>query len=410
MKTKSSSKWILILLLVFVCAYFGVQAQRYFATSQSTVMTYAYETEDRILLDGYMVRSETVIDCGETLLEISHGEGERVAVGSPLATVFHSQEALERTQELNVLRARLEQSETALSAASDASAALKLDGEISGQILSLRANAASGSYSAVNDMASELKTTLLRRQFAYHGTGALTERIASLRTQVRTVSAAVSGASQKIAAPFAGTYSSVVDGYETVLTPDKLSSLTPSSLASLTPTDAASTVGKLIAGNRWYFVAAVSEAEASRLRAGQSAYLRMLSGVDFDLPVTVKSIGSSENGKVLLTLQGDRYLSSVTLLRDSRAELILHAYSGLRIPKKALRMDENGQTGVYCMVGLVAYFKPVETVYQGEDYLVVVPGEIDSTVRSTISLRTLRAGDEVIISSGELFDGKVIEG
>ena len=76
-------------------------------------------------------------------------------------------------------------------------------------------------------------------------------------------------------------------------------------------------------------------------------------------------IRDRENGKCLIVVQSDRYLSYMTLLREQNAELMLKEYDGLRVPKNALRVDENGVSGVYCLVGRVAYFKPVSIVYQG---------------------------------------------
>lgn len=136
--------------------------------------------------------------------------------------------------------------------------------------------------------------------------------------------------------------------------------------------------------------------------------LRMSSGVDFDLPVRVERISHAEGGRCTVTLTGSGYLSYITMLREQNAELILSSYEGLRIPKNALRVDENGVSGVYCLVGLTAYFKPVEVLYQGEDFCLVLPGEVDAATDSQVLLYTLRANDEVIISANDLYNGKVI--
>ena len=137
--------------------------------------------------------------------------------------------------------------------------------------------------------------------------------------------------------------------------------------------------------------------------------LRMASGVGFDLPVTLTRISAAENGKCLIVLKSTRYLSYMTLLREQNAELIISAYDGLRVPKNALRVDENGVSGVYCLVGRVAYFKPVSIVYQGSDYCLVEPSTIEAATESQKSLYTLRPNDEVIVSAGELYNGKVVD-
>lgn len=54
------------------------------------------------------------------------------------------------------------------------------------------------------------------------------------------------------------------------------------------------------------------------------------------------------------------------------------------------------------MLGVRAKFKPAKVVYQGDGYVLVsaASAEEDSSM--------LRRGDEVIVTTAELFDGKVI--
>ena len=407
--TSLSTKLITILLLLAVAAYFGVQGYQYATDPETTAIVYRYRSEQSIAVRGYVVRTEQIVDCGETLIELKHSEGERVGAGDTVATVYRSADALKATQELEMLRAQAEQLTYARSAANDAETALKLDSDIREQIIAVRAAFESGSYSALDTLGDRLRTTVLKREYAYSGSEDLSARLDELNAQISALSAAVSGGTTRITAPVSGAYSAVADGYESVLTPEALETMTPSALAAVTPQSVSTTVGKLCEGNKWYFAANVNEADAAAFKEGQRLTLRMASGVDFDLPVTVMRVSAAENGKCLIVTESDQYLSYVTLLREQNAELILEEYEGLRIPKNALRVDENGESGVYCRVGRVAYFKPVRIVYQGSDYCLVEPGELSVTAESQIALFTLRANDEVIISAGELYNGKVVD-
>lgn len=404
--TSLPTKLIMLLFFAAVATYFIVQGMRYFVNPTTTTLTYRYRTEESIPLRGYVVRNETVIDSSETLLELTHAEGERVAAGNTLATVYRSEEALTQAQELQVMTQQLEQLKYAQSAASDATAVLKLDGDIRDDIVALHAADAYGSYT--DSLGSELKATVLRRAYAYRGADTLSERVKELSSTISSVTASLRGTSSAIKAPFAGTYSTAVDGYESVLTPELLENLTPSGFDTISPAAASSTVGKIIESDEWYFVTLLSEQDAARLRKSQSLTLRMASGVSFDLPVMVERIGKAEDGRCVLVLSSDDYLSYLTLLREQNAELILHTYEGLRIPKNALRVGEDGKSGVYCLVGLTAYFKSVNILYQGTDFCLVEPGEATGKTDNQVLLYTLRNGDEVIISAGDLYNGKVI--
>ena len=58
-------------------------------------------------------------------------------------------------------------------------------------------------------------------------------------------------------------------------------------------------------------------------------------------------------------------------------------------------------TGVYCVVGMEARFKPVKVLYYGDGFVLV---RADSDAEKT----RLRSGDEVIVTAKDLYDGKVV--
>lgn len=82
---------------------------------------------------------------------------------------------------------------------------------------------------------------------------------------------------------------------------------------------------------------------------------------------------------------------------------MLRSYEGLRIPTNALRMSEDNQLGVYCVVGKVASFKPVSMVYRGDGYSLVQAASPSQDVS------VLRPGDEVIITSSKLSGGQIVQ-
>jgi hypothetical protein len=103
----------------------------------------------------------------------------------------------------------------------------------------------------------------------------------------------------------------------------------------------------------------------------------------------------------VLWLSAKEYMAQTTLLRQQSATLLLKEYSGLRLPDKALRVSEDGKVGVYCVIGARARYKGVEVLYHGDGYVLVAPTDSGDTT-------LLRQGDQVIITTAELYDGKVI--
>ena len=402
------TKFVMFLLALTVFAYFGVQAWNYFTSPAIATTVYAYRAEQVLTLSGFAVRDEAVVDCDDALVELTRAEGERVPKGGRIATVYSSGEALAAERKAAELAERAEQLRYAQTAASDAEAALRLDTEIEIGIVTLRAALARGDFSASESASSSLEAMVLRREYAYRGGADLAERIAALDAEIAEAKRGVGGGSRAVVAPFAGTYSAVADGYESVLTPKALETMTPDDFARVVPEPVSSTVGRMIRGETWYYAALISEADAQSLEEGKQLELAV-SGVDMALPVTVWRVSEPSGGRRLLVLRGSSYLSAVSMLRDQSAELILESLDGLRVPKNALRIDADGNTGVYCRIGRQAWFKPVKLIYQGEDFCLLLPGEIDAVRESDYIFYTLRAGDEVIVSAQELYNGKVLE-
>lgn len=104
--TSLSTKLIMILLLLAVIGYFAVQGYNYLVSPETTTLVYRYRSEQSIAVRGCVVRKEQVVDCGETLIELKHAEGERVGQGDTIAAVYRSAEALSATQELESLARR----------------------------------------------------------------------------------------------------------------------------------------------------------------------------------------------------------------------------------------------------------------------------------------------------------------
>ena len=142
--------------------------------------------------------------------------------------------------------------------------------------------------------------------------------------------------------------------------------------------------------------------QAAELKTMGSINVRLAKGFDQTIRMSVESVSRPDKGRCAVVLSSTRYLAQTTLLRHQAADAVLHTYEGLRVPADALRVSEDGVTGVYCVDGENAAFRPVTLVYQGEGYALVTPAE------GAGDTRTLRAGDQVIATSGQLHDGKVI--
>lgn len=399
-KTSPLMKILPIAVLTAVLVYFAMQLYNYLSDPVNTTLVVAGQAEDTIALNGWLLRDEEVLPAQNGTLSRVRQEGERVGVGQVLARVYANDGALQTVSQIETLELQLQQLQFALTSYLNPDAALKLDTSITGDILTLRQSLTGGDYTAAEGDIAPLKAAVLKRDHSYASQEEIQTEIKSVEGQIKSLEASLSGTT--VTARASGTYSAVCDGYETVLTKAFLEEVTPGKLARLRPVDEQSNMGKLIYGDTWYYVVTLPEEQASYLKSQGAVTLRFAKGFDQNIRMQVVSVSAPEDGQAAVTLSCRKYLAQTTLLRHQAADVILRTYEGLRVPSNALRVSEEGVTGVYCVDGSTAAFRPVTVLYQGQGYALVQPAEGASDTQ------TLRVGDEVIATAGAPSDGKVI--
>lgn len=411
---------VMVALAVALAIYFGFYVFDTFNDPFSTALVYNYTVNDSAEADGLLVREEQVISSQEGIVELTRSEGEKVGVGQTVAMVYRDSQAQDDQAALEALNQEIALLQYAATESGDVESAAKLDEEILQAVVELRASAALDDYSQLEDQVLEVKSQVLKRGYTY-GEGLTSEdlsaRLQDLKNQRSALSSQSAAATTKITASQSGIFSSLVDGYETVVTPQNVFQLTPSSLEGLLDGDGVTSgngLGKLICGYRWYFAATLPVDVTERMREGGTAQVRFSGDFTQDVKMTVEQIVQEENGEQVVVFSSDKYLARTTLLRSQSVEIIFDSFSGLRIPKEALRMEtytykdeetgeekEGSRLGVYVLLGGKAEFKTVKVITEGSDYYVV---EATSTTSGA-----LRAGDEVITRATGLYDGQLLE-
>lgn len=401
-KRKTAGRVILGVLVLAALVYFGLGLLRAVSQPLTTSVVTRSVSEETVPLSGFVVREETVLENTSGLLTLMLNESEKVGVGQTIAVLYSSDDAMELQEELEALRVKKQQLEYTESVALGAASALRLDSEILEQLLLLRTKLTTvGLGGETESVIATLRTMVMQRDYSSKGEDP-TEELKKVEAEIQGLESRLSYSAKEIKAPIAGIYSAAVDGYEDVLLPETVEELLPSQLNLLQPSDAHSSVGKLISSATWYFAVAMESNVAEELKVGRSAQLRFSGSVTEKLSCRVDSVGEEEGGKRTVVFSCSSHLSDMTQVRRVEAEMIRDSWSGLKVPKKALRVDETGQSGVYCMVGLAARFKPVSITFTGEDFCLV---EADDPKNETLRIRE---GDQVIISAKDLYDGKIV--
>jgi hypothetical protein len=417
--------------LLAVAAYFVLNLSAYWMDPYKTTVAYNYTGDNGVAVSGYVVRQEEALSGSGELVYSSRNEGERVSKGGTAALIYQNAQALEDANNLRNLEEQLDQLTYAQALASGTQATARMDDEVTSALLSFRGAVAEGALHAAVDSGDRLRAAVLKRSYAYSGTGDLQAAIASLQEQISVLSASADPGTTRVTAPNAGLFSSLVDGYESVLTPEAAREMTPSSYRTIAPAAPAAGVGKIVYGSKWYFLTLMRVEDTRNLEAGSRITLRFQKGLDRDVEMTVDTISAAEDGQQAVLFATEKYLSLATLLRSQNATVIFDSYTGIRVPRSTVRVEqtpvigEDGQpvleadgtekvqsvTCVYSLWGVYARRKPVTVLWQEEDYILVAPDEKYLASLASDSAREgrrLRAGDQVITAAADLYDGKVI--
>lgn len=397
---KSYFTVILWILLAAIAAYFGYNVVSSLYAPLMTATVTPYEAGAGYYASGFVVREEELLysQYGTTVLNCA--EGAHVAANDTVATGYRSEDAKTRQTRIDELSGQIEQLQYAWSAVSSVYDQAALDADIAGDLAQLSRYLALRDMNSVSDLSPELKGLILRRTGSDSDSGSLQARISTLQAELETLEAQSAGDTSAILAGKAGTFSAAVDGYESALTPERLMEMTVAEFESVQPDETdANAIGRLVTSATWYYACVVPASELSGVEEGDRATLTFAR--DYYQPVTMRvaRLGGNEAGSRLLVLSSDRALQNVTLLRQQSAEIVFTSYSGLRVPKSAVRV-ENGQTGVYILEGTLAKWKPITILHDtGESYVVTL---------DTSSTNNLWPGDELIINAKNLYDGKVV--
>ena len=381
------------LIFAAVLVYLAVYGFRLMENPYRTVQALNTTLRDSAHIRGMVVRQEETLNSVYNTVYITAEEGKRVSGGDGVAEAFDTEAGLQRAVRMGELSQRIASLEAQQSryAAEDLQ---QMEREIEDACALLRSAALRRSLDTLEEASLSLQSLTFT---AFGDTQEVAARLQTYQRELSELQHRSGERSAAIVSPRSGLFSSVVDGWED-LGPSALKEIGAKELRELLQErrePGENALCKLVYGNRWYYAALMEDDAAQRLRRDQTASVRFGRYYGQELSMTVEYISPEEDGYRAVVFSCSTNLADVLSMRRQEAELIFSQESGLRIPRQALRVREDGSTFVYVQTGLRAEARDVELLHDFGDYY-MVRGQ------------SLRAGDEVIVSGKGLFDGKVV--
>jgi len=397
-KTDLAIRITALVFFIAILAYIGVYVYQSLDNPFKTAVAAAYSVYDSHEAKGIVVRDEEVIIYNGGIVYVTARDGVRVSAGSEIAVAYRDTDDMETAERIAELETQVTQLETIKSTLESASDLVKLDSDIKDRIIELRRVLEKHDLADLTDMMLAL-TTLAR--FKDSEASQIDATLDSLKAELEDLGMVSNLRLATIEAPSSGMFSSFSDGWES-LRPESLNALSPSDISEIYNTERTApdgAVGRLVYGSWWYLAIALPEKEVYTLDIGDT--LEVSFGASYSVPVKMQviSIGKPENGMKSVILGSNKNLMNIISLRKQKVEIIDNAYSGIRVPRKAMHTDgENAY--VYVVTGLQAEKKTVTILLDTGDFYIVEA--------ETARENSLRAGDQIIISGKDLYDGKVV--
>ena len=389
-------------LAVFYIGYHAFKASR---NAVSTEKAMSYTTYDMIETQAFALRDESIITSNQSGVAVNGvDDGTKVATTTVVKRLFSSDEAAQAYQQLQSVNRDIEYYETIqlhqqihnIDKTTNDNNLKNTYYDILGEIESNNLNSA---FSRVRDM--ELYIT--RRQLLAGESFDLSQTISGLKAQQTILTSQAQYTD--VTAGKVGYYSGTVDGYESILKYDDVDKITMeqinSAMASAPDAVDASAIGRINESFTWYFLCVVDTALISSVSSGDMIEVNLPFNDISAFEMKVRSITNADAQHCVLVLESTLMDEEIANLRVETVQLRLEKYSGIRIRSQALRTDENGDTGVYVLLGNLVRFRRTECLYTNGDYMVVTYSNSDQN-------STLEIYDSVIYEGKNLYDGRVL--
>lgn len=362
-----------------------------------------FTANDGFKITGHIIRNETYVTAKtDGVLHFVTEDGSRVAKDGVIANVYSSANASITVSEIDVLKSQIADIEDILSYNDIEAANLDLiNDKISTSLGDFIFEGASGNFKNADELSKELLAANNRKQVALGVATGLTERLETLKSQLAKLENSLPSVKGSILATQSGYFVSKTDGYENAFPNDDLSQITPEFLSSVKPKGKGENViGKIVSDYEWYIAAVLPINDSLKYKEEQELKLVTTIKSSPTLSVTVKQINiSEETENAVIIFACNDMNSELATIRTAGMTVVDKEYSGLRVPKKALRVLDS-QKGVYVQSGMQISFVPVEIVYRQDDYIICEKKNENGNF--------LKLYDKVVVKGKNLYDGKIV--
>ncbi len=396
---------------VIIVLFFAAEIYSLANRAYSTQTAYEQTVLDTMDAEMYVIRDEIILNSSASGVIVPLADNaERVSKGSAIAASFPSEAAAENYVKVQSLNKKLDAYQKIDSQLRLANIDIdKLTDEIDSDFESMLDAAYSNDYSSLSDYKLSFSEKLSRKQISFGKTVDCAAKIAEIQNEITALSSSGSP-SEIISAEESGYYVSKLDGYENVLTSNDIDSLTSEMLDKAFDGKKSdipeSSIGKIIDGYNWYVATVIDSSKAGDFSKGKTVRLLFDESGNNPVKTTVHLVRNLDSAETLIVFRCNLMNEELASLRKVEGKIVMNEFTGLKVSRDAVRLDDDGNSGVYVRTGNMVNFRSLNIVYSEDSFVIAVKPSENSGIK--LSHTHLKLYDEIIISGKELSDGMVI--
>ena len=404
---KKLQKYGVIAVSVLLIVYIVYQAYMMIYDPVGTELAYEYTVEDTVDAEVFVARSESYINNSKKGTIISAVEdGSRVSKNQPVAMVFADTNAADTYLELRDVETQLNRYKVlARQSANYIFDVEDLDLYVDEETVKLVDLVNERHFTTLDDTINDFRNQVVTKQISTGSKVDFDSRVASLQVKYDTLSKK-STKHTDIVSKNSGYYIGYTDGYENVIDCKEISKIGIDDIRKALEAEPKAVpngvIGKVVTEFTWYFLSVIESRKVSSLSVGDTVTVVLpFSAVN---TVQAKVFAMNENketGEVALVLTCSIMNEDAASLRHENAEFVIASHTGIKVPSSAIRVNKDGEKGVYVLSGNIALFKKINIVYTEDDYVL---SKAEDGADGYVSLY-----DNIITEGKDLYDGKVLK-
>lgn len=364
---KKLQKYGVIAVSVLLIVYIVYQAYMMIYDPVGTELAYEYTVEDTIDAEVFVARSESYINNSKKGTIISAVEdGSRVSKNQPVAMVFADTNAADTYLELRDVETQLNRYKVlARQSANYIFDVEDLDLYVDEEAVKLVDLVNERHFTTLDDTINDFRNQVVTKQISTGSKVDFDSRVASLQVKYDTLSKK-STKHTDIVSKNSGYYIGYTDGYENVIDCKEITKIGIDDIRKALEAEPKAVpngvIGKVVTEFTWYFLSVIESSKVSSLSVGDTVTVVLpFSAVN---TVQAKVFAMNENketGEVALVLTCNIMNEDAASLRHENAEFVIASHTGIKVPSSAIRVNKDGEKGVYVLSGNIALFKKIRS-------------------------------------------------